>query len=227
MTVRSACGTFSRDNVYRYSRVIAPQYTVLHLTLQKLLLELKTAKYESGIVRLGKCFLVNNDKSSPRIKTTNNSSSTLLASLNNGIGIPAQIRARNGTLISTGKNGALTFWNGSWLGEDHTVLAHDSIIVALYMTDTDLFTGGMDGVVKKWDLESGSLIQEMSTRYRNLHVVVVGQQVVIAVSTDDSHTALEASDSCLNASDLRSGSWSVLPLTPLFTNTFNTTDMDT
>ncbi|KAG9851312.1 putative glycerophosphodiester phosphodiesterase, partial [Aureobasidium melanogenum] len=116
---------------------------------------------------------------------------TLLASLNNGIGIPAQIRARNGTLISTGKNGALTFWDKSWLGEDHTVLAHDSIIVALYMADTDLFTGGMDGVVKKWNLQSGNLIQEMSTRYKNLHGIVVDQQVVIAVSTGDAHTALE------------------------------------
>ncbi|KAH0355778.1 putative glycerophosphodiester phosphodiesterase, partial [Aureobasidium melanogenum] len=118
-------------------------------------------------------------------------SGTLLAFLNNGIGIPAQIRARNGTLNSTGKNGALTFWNKSWLGEDHTVLAHDSIIVALYMTDSDLFTGGMDGVVKKWDLQSGNLAQEISACYKNLHVLAADQYVVIAVSTDDAHTALE------------------------------------
>lgn len=114
--------------------------------------------------------------------------------MNNGIGIPAQIRARNGTLISTGKNGALTFWNKSWLGESHTVLAHDSIIVALYMTDTNLFTGWMDGVVKQWDLQSGDLTHEMSAQFKNLHVIVVDQQVVIAVSTDDPHTALEVSD---------------------------------
>ncbi|KAG9750472.1 WD40 repeat-like protein, partial [Aureobasidium melanogenum] len=125
------------------------------------------------------------------VRVWDRASGTLLASFSIGNGIPAQIRARNGTLISTGKNGALTFWNKSWLGEDHTVLAHDSIIVALYMTDTDLFTGGMDGVVKKWDLQSGNLAQEISTRYRNLHVIVVDQQVVIAVSTDDAHTALE------------------------------------
>ncbi|KAG9564491.1 WD40 repeat-like protein, partial [Aureobasidium melanogenum] len=125
------------------------------------------------------------------VRVWNRASGTLLASLNNGNGIPAQIRMRHGTLISTGKNGVLTFWNKSWLGEDHTVLAHDSIIVALYMTDTDLFTGGMDGVVKKWDLQSGNLAQEIFTRYRNLHVIVVDQQVVIAVSTDDAHTALE------------------------------------
>lgn len=62
------------------------------------------------------------------------------------------------------------------------------------MADTDLFTGGMDGVVKKWNLQSGNLIQEMSTRYKNLHVIVVDQQVVISVSTDDAHTALEVSD---------------------------------
>ncbi|KAH0037550.1 glycoside hydrolase family 5 protein, partial [Aureobasidium melanogenum] len=125
------------------------------------------------------------------VRVWDRTSGTLLASLNNGIDRPAQIRARNGTLISTGKNVALTFRNKSWLGEDHTVLAHESFIVALYMTDTDLFTGGMDGVVKKWDLQSGNLTQEMSTRYRKLHVIVIDQQVVIAVSTDDAHTALE------------------------------------
>ncbi|KAG9662766.1 putative glycerophosphodiester phosphodiesterase, partial [Aureobasidium melanogenum] len=134
-------------------------------------------------------------------------SGTLLASLKNGIGIPAQIRAHNGTLISTGKNGALTFWNKSWLGEDHTVLAHDSIIVALYMTDTDLLTGRVDGVVKKWDLQSGNLIQEIFTRCKNLHVIVVDQQVVIAVSTDDAHTAVEV----VYLADVIATQWMELP----------------
>ncbi|KAG9564512.1 WD40 repeat-like protein, partial [Aureobasidium melanogenum] len=134
-------------------------------------------------------------------------SGTLLASLKNGIGIPAQIRAHNGTLISTGKNGALTFWNKSWLGEDHTVLAHDSIIVALYMTDTDLLTGGVDGVVKKWDLQSGNLTQEIFTRCKNLHVIVVNQQVVLAVSTDDAHTAVEV----VYLADVIATQWMELP----------------
>jgi WD40 repeat protein len=211
MTVRFVYGTFSMDIVYKHSRVTAPRYTVLSSIQQELLLEPRTAKYEFGIVHLGKCFLFDKDKSLARTTTTNASSSTLLASFSIGNGIPAQIRARNGTLISTGKNGALTFWNKSWLGEDHTVLAHDSIIVALYMTDTDLFTGGMDGVVKKWDLQSGNLAQEISTRYRNLHVIVVDQQVVIAVSTDDAHTALEVSNKGLVTSELRSRIMILLP----------------
>lgn len=76
------------------------------------------------------------------------------------------------------------------------------------MTDTDLFTGGMDGVAKKWDLQSGNLTQEISTRYKNLHVIFVDQQVVIAVSTDDAHTALEVGNKCLRTTGLRSRSCS-------------------
>ncbi|KAK6000061.1 hypothetical protein QM012_004049 [Aureobasidium pullulans] len=118
-------------------------------------------------------------------------SGALLASLNNGVGVPAQIRACNGGLISTGKNGALTFWNKSWLGAESTVVAHDSTIVALHMTDSNLFTGGMDGLVKQWDLQSEHLIKEIPTRYKDLRVIAVEQEKLIAITTDDSHTALE------------------------------------
>ncbi|KAH0278063.1 WD40 repeat-like protein, partial [Aureobasidium melanogenum] len=121
------------------------------------------------------------------VRIWDRASGTLLASLNNGIGIPAQIRARNGTLISTVKNGALIFWNKSWFGQDHTVLAHDSIIIALYMTDPDLFTGGMDGVVKKWDLQSGDLTHECppGTEFYTLLLLINTPPFMLSILLDD------------------------------------------
>lgn len=142
------------------------------------------------------CFLIERDEGSAKTTITDDPDSTLLASLSNGTGVPAQIRACNDTLISTGENGTLTFWKQSWLGEDRTVQAHASTIVALYMTASNVFTGGMDGLVKNWDLQSGHLIQEITTRYKDLRVIITGQQELVVLSTDDAHTALEASNKC-------------------------------
>ena len=206
MTAKFVSGMFSKGVVYRHMKVSVLRYTVLPLTPRDSLLGLKTVKYGFGIARSGACFLDGDSKRFwTTITTTEDMSSTLLASLNNGVGVPAQIRTCSDTLISTGKNGALTFWNKSWLGEDRTVLAHASIIVALYITDTHLFTGRMDGLIKKWDLQSGQLIQEIPSRFKDLRVIVIGQERLIAVCTDDANTALEVSDKCFGAQGSRFG----------------------
>jgi len=120
--------------------------------------------------------------------------SELLASLQRGVGVPAQIKYSDGYLISSLANGSLVVFDETWLKEQHRFVAHpDALVVILKMTGALILTGASDGLLKSWNARSGGQIQEVTTRYNIIRAIETAQDMVVSVSTNETQTAIEVS----------------------------------
>lgn len=85
-----------------------------------------------------------------------------LAVLNVPTTLVGHLQLLSDVLVTGDTGGALYKWSMDDYSELQKICAHERSIISMQIYGSRIVTGGFDGKVKEWDLESGELIRELT-----------------------------------------------------------------
>lgn len=98
----------------------------------------------------------------------------------------SHVHTRGDTLATAGADGLLRAWSLADMTLRFSVHAHENSVTDLQLYEQYIVTGGSDGCVKLWNLETGQLLRGLGDPAKAVWKVAFGQQnsIIVALRRD-------------------------------------------